>query len=113
MRIEQLETFLAVSDAKSFSKPCGSLYVTQSTVTKRLVSLERELGFELFKRMSTSVETTPEGAIFYDHAKEAVDAVTAGVRAVEACPQIAAIAGVRVVGSIYDVATGAVEFLEG
>ena len=39
--------------------------------------------------------------------------VEAGVRAVEACPQIAATAGVRVVGGIYDVATGAVEFLEG
>lgn len=39
--------------------------------------------------------------------------VEAGVRAVEACPQIAAAAGVRVVGGIYDVATGAVEFLEG
>ncbi len=39
--------------------------------------------------------------------------VEAGVRAVRACPQIAAIEGVRVVGGIYDVATGEVEFLEG
>lgn len=38
--------------------------------------------------------------------------VEAGVRALEACPEIVALEGVRVVGGVYDVATGAVEFLE-
>lgn len=82
MKIDQLETFVAVAETLSFSAPCDTLFVTQSTVTKRIKSLENELGAELFRRTTNAVAITPEGEALLPHARAAAQAASAGIEAV-------------------------------
>ncbi len=50
MRIEQLQAFLAVAQMGSFGQAAKKLGVTQSTVSRQIISLETDLGLQLFHR---------------------------------------------------------------
>ncbi len=50
MNIEQIKTFLAVVDYGTISAAADYLFITQSNVSKRLNSLEEELGVKLILR---------------------------------------------------------------
>ncbi|RDW18893.1 LysR family transcriptional regulator [Oceanobacillus chungangensis] len=69
MNESQLETFLTVSECKSFSKAADVLNVTQPTVTSRIKSLEDILKCELFTRIGHEISLTEEGIIFTEYAK--------------------------------------------
>ena len=58
----ELETFIAVAEAGSFSLAAQRLCVTQPAVTGRVQRLEATLGTELLRRTTRKVETTPQGA---------------------------------------------------
>lgn len=58
----ELETFIAVAQAGSFSVAAVQLHVTQSTVTGRIQRLENTLGTKLLRRTTRKVEATPQGA---------------------------------------------------
>lgn len=70
MTSEQLEAFLAVADAKSFSEAAVRLFTTQPTISRQVRALETELGTELFFRYHKRVELTPAGQQVYDFALE-------------------------------------------
>ena len=61
MNITVLQTFLTILDAGSLIRASAQLNVTQSTVTARLQSLERELGQTLIKRDKSGVSPTAAG----------------------------------------------------
>jgi len=65
MRTSQLEGFIRVARESSFSKAARALYVSQSTLTQQIASLEKELGFQLFVRSSRKVEITEAGQEFF------------------------------------------------
>ena len=67
MELKQLEYFLAVSKAKSFTRAAEQLYISQPSVTSAIKKLEEELGLVLFDRSKRQVELTNEGEIFYSH----------------------------------------------
>ncbi|AXI08123.1 LysR family transcriptional regulator [Oceanobacillus sp. 143] len=69
MNESQLETFLTVSEYKSYSKAADALNVTQPTVTSRIKSLEDILKCELFTRTGHEISLTEEGIIFTEYAK--------------------------------------------
>ncbi len=50
MDYSNIETFLAIAETRSLSKAAEMLFLTQSTVSYRLKSLEEELGWELIHR---------------------------------------------------------------
>ena len=52
MEIKQLEYFVAASEKGSFNKAAECLYTSQPNVSKVILSLEKELGRELFVRNS-------------------------------------------------------------
>lgn len=54
MRIEQLQAFLAISQTGSFGKAAKQCGVTQSTISRQILSLETELGLPLFHRSNQS-----------------------------------------------------------
>ncbi len=54
MRLEQLQAFLAIAESGSFQKAAQKCSVTQSTISRQIQSLEADLGFELFHRISQS-----------------------------------------------------------
>lgn len=66
----QLEVFCAVAELRCFSRAAEALYVSQSTVTSHISSLEKRLGVKLFDRTTRKVTLTPAGKLFYKHAKD-------------------------------------------
>lgn len=66
MRLDLIETFLAVVKRKSLSQASEILFVSQSTVSQRLKSLEATLGIRLVERGKGCryVKLTPEGEEF-------------------------------------------------
>lgn len=61
MNLEQLETFIAVSRARSFSRAAVLLDLAQPTLSGRIAALERELGAELFHRRGHTLDLTDVG----------------------------------------------------
>lgn len=68
MDIKQLESFLAITKLKSFSKAAEKLYLTQPTISSHIQALENELGTLLFNRLNKTVTQTRAGEILYEYA---------------------------------------------
>ena len=64
------------------TRAAEALGVSQPALSAMLRKLEDELGAPLFDRTGRGVEPTAAGAAFIEHAREAIRAVDAGVRAV-------------------------------
>lgn len=61
MEIRSLKYFVAVAKQLSFSHAAESLFVTQSSLSKNISALEKELGTKLFDRKGRSISLTPAG----------------------------------------------------
>jgi len=61
INILQIKCFLEVLATDNFSEAAEHLYMTQSTVSKKIASLEKELGLLLFERRGRRVYVTPAG----------------------------------------------------
>ena len=71
----EIEAFLAVHNAGSVTKAAERLYISQSSLSTRLRTLERELGCPLFHRSkgSRGLSLTPEGERFLPLARQHKD----------------------------------------
>jgi LysR family transcriptional regulator, transcription activator of glutamate synthase operon len=69
MDIKQVQFFLAVVTTGSFSAAADELYVTQSSISKQIIALEKELGIALFDRSKRKIELTQAGETFLKHAR--------------------------------------------
>lgn len=67
MELRQLEYFLMVSKAGSFTHAAARLYVSQPAVTNAIRGLEDELGVQLFDRSQKQAFLTTEGKVFFKH----------------------------------------------
>ena len=65
----QLETFIRVADAGSFSKAAEESYITPTAVMKQINSLEKSLGVRLFDRSHRGLTLTDAGRSMYRDAK--------------------------------------------
>ena len=65
----QLETFLRVADAGSFSKAAESSYITPTAVIKQINLLEANLGVQLFERTHRGLKLTKAGFSLYNDTK--------------------------------------------
>ncbi|MBE0510740.1 MAG: LysR family transcriptional regulator [Chromatiales bacterium] len=72
MDTEFARTFLAVVAAGNFVGAAERLHITQSTVSARIQTLERQLGTRLLRRGRGGAELTPAGKRFMRHAKNLV-----------------------------------------
>src|SRR5439155_1224464 len=70
MELRHLRTIAAVARHGSFSRAAEELHLAQSAVSQQIRRLEQELGVEVFRRSSRSVELTPEGEVIlgYEYA---------------------------------------------
>lgn len=68
MDTELARTFLTVVSTGSFVSAAERLFVTQSTVSSRIQSLERQLGCQLFVRNKAGTVLTAGGRQFQKHA---------------------------------------------
>ena len=73
MDISSLQAFIAVARNKSFSKASEHLFITQPAISKRVASLEEELGIQLFSRVARQISLTEAGKQLLPKAQELVD----------------------------------------
>lgn len=82
MTIRQLEVFLAIAHAQSFSRAAERIQLSQPTLSEHMKELEEELGVPLFVRHSRSVSLTESGRVFEDYATRVVATLAAGRQAI-------------------------------
>ena len=68
MELEQLRMFIKVAKTGSFTKAAEELFVSHSTVSRAVSSLEAELGKKLLERDNRVLGLTPEGVLLLKRA---------------------------------------------
>jgi LysR family transcriptional regulator, transcription activator of glutamate synthase operon len=70
MEIRQIQYFLSIVDTGSFSAAADEHYISQSSLSKMIIALEKELSTSLFDRSKRKVSLTEAGEAFLRHARE-------------------------------------------
>lgn len=70
MNARQIETFVNLSETLNFSETADALFLTQSSVSKLIKSMETELGLLLFYRENREVVLTESGQLLYKEMKD-------------------------------------------
>lgn len=80
LEIRQLKYFIAIADAKNYSRAAKSLFVTQPTLTLAMQKLEKEFDIKIFDQTNNGLKLTDEGKFLYENGQEIVqsfDSLTA------------------------------------
>jgi DNA-binding transcriptional LysR family regulator len=64
-RLDEIEAFLHVVEAASFSAAARRMKLSKSAISKRISDLEEDMGAELLRRSSRRVVATEQGLRFY------------------------------------------------
>ena len=70
MEIRQIQYFLSIVDTGSFSAAADKHYISQSSLSKIIIALEKELSVSLFDRSKRKVILTEAGEAFLGHARK-------------------------------------------
>lgn len=73
MELRVLRYFLAVAREQNITAAAERLYLSQPTLSKQLMDLEKELGKKLFIRGNRKITLTEEGEFLRRHAQEIID----------------------------------------
>jgi DNA-binding transcriptional LysR family regulator len=80
--LDAVRTFVAVAEAGQFQAAADDLGITQQAASKRVATLERELGVRLLARIARGARLSVDGQALLPHAREllrAAERVTAAV----------------------------------
>lgn len=72
MDVSALKVFLAVADSGSFSRAAEQVFLTQPAISKRIATLEAELGQPLFDRLGRRIMLTEAGQTLLPRARSIV-----------------------------------------
>ena len=72
--LPEIALFVAVANAKSFSRGARALGMPVSTVSRRIVALERRIGLQLLVRSSRAVALTSVGVTYLERCRAIVEA---------------------------------------
>ncbi|WP_230397406.1 LysR family transcriptional regulator [Novisyntrophococcus fermenticellae] len=72
MHSRTIKCFISVAESLNFTKAAHENFVTQTTISRQIASLEEELGFSLFERNTVKVVLTPAGRSLYCDLKRIV-----------------------------------------
>jgi len=70
MEIRQIQYFLSIVETGSFSAAADEHYISQSSLSKVIITLEKELEVSLFDRSKRKVFLTEAGEAFLEHARK-------------------------------------------
>ncbi|MFF3438687.1 LysR family transcriptional regulator [Streptosporangium sp. NPDC002721] len=70
MDLDAVRTFVTVVEAGRFQDAADELSITQQAVSKRVATLERNLGVRLFTRTTRGTRLTVDGQAFLPHARD-------------------------------------------
>ncbi|MCW8824996.1 MAG: LysR family transcriptional regulator [Gammaproteobacteria bacterium] len=71
--IRQLEIFIAVSRAESYTQAAKAVHLTQPAVSMQIKQLEHQLGIPLFEQLGKKIYLTEAGKEIYQHARNIVE----------------------------------------
>jgi LysR family transcriptional regulator, transcription activator of glutamate synthase operon len=95
MEMNQVKYFLAVAELGSFSAAADNLYVSQSSLSKQIMALEKEIGVMLFDRSKRTIVLTQAGEKFRIHAHRLYDeykALLSSLKEYKSAPSLSIIA---------------------
>jgi len=72
MTLQQLSFFIAIHRYGSFTAAAEELYISQSSISKSMIALEKELGAELFVRSTRKIRLSEMGRRILPHAAQMV-----------------------------------------
>lgn len=75
MNLKQLEVFLAVAETNSFTRGAERTFLTQSTVSQHISSLENEFGVKLIDRTGRGAYPTEAGKILISHVRQILSGI--------------------------------------
>lgn len=75
----KLRYFVAVAEELHFSRAAARLFVAQQSLSKQVRELEDDIGTQLLRRSTRSVELTPAGKVLLVSAREALAAIDADI----------------------------------
>ena len=70
MDLRKLEAFLIVANTGKYTDAADKLFISQSSLSKQMAQMERELGVKLFKKTRNGVELTQAGFDFYSYVRK-------------------------------------------
>lgn len=85
--LRQFRYFIAAATTGQFSTAAIAENVSQSAITHAVQSLENRLKVRLFDRLPHGVALTPEGQVFFHHARHVMDAVSDALNHASLKPQ--------------------------
>ncbi|MFG1808512.1 LysR substrate-binding domain-containing protein [Streptomyces sp. NPDC049040] len=104
MSLRQMEYFVTVVDAGSFTRAAEILHVTQPALSHQIKAFERHIGGPLLERLPRGVRLTPMGRAFLPHAEVAVRSAARAERAARAAAGV--LGGELHVAAVHSVAAG-------
>ncbi len=70
MDLNKIHYFLTAAELQNFTKAAETCHIAQTTMSKYISVLERELGCPLFLRNHKAARLTPQGEDFYERMKK-------------------------------------------
>lgn len=69
-----LISFIEVVNRSTMAEAARHLRMTAAAISKHILNLENKLGIQLLQRSTRRIDLTPEGALYFEHAKRILDA---------------------------------------
>lgn len=88
--LEEMGVFATVVDKQSFSEAAHSLSISKSSVSRKLATLEEQLGIRLLQRTTRKIGLTDSGRIYYDYCARVIaeaKQANASMRHLQAAPR--------------------------
>ena len=73
MTFEQLSYFIAIVENETFFDAACEMNISQSSLSKQIMKLEKELDLTLFDRTTRSATLTQAGEFFYNESKQLIE----------------------------------------
>lgn len=72
MQFENMREFVVLTETRNYLEASERLYISQATLSRHIMAMEKELGERLFDRSTRKVQLTLFGARFLPYARKAI-----------------------------------------